>query len=583
VEAELRIVDRQLESSGSLSQEELVELVEKQGRLHHQFDSMGGWARESEGKKILSGLGFSESDFERPLGEFSGGWIMRAILARLLLSSPDLLVLDEPTNHLDLDSLMWLEAYLKGAKSALLLVSHDRVFLNNVSEKIIELRNCKAFAYSGNYDFFVSEKARRVATETAAFENQQERIKQLERFIERNKSRASTARRAQSRVKVLERLDKLSNPGGETEAAFRLKLPRGRRGPDVVASLSHVTKSYGETRVYKDLSLTLLKGQRLALLGPNGRGKTTLARLLAGLANPDSGEIRLGQNVDIGYFSQFQMESLDPGLNLLEELSKVAGNLTPGPLRTILGGFLFSGDDVFKKVSVLSGGEKTRLVLAKIMMTAPNLLIMDEPTNHLDIPGRQMLEDALSDYEGSLVLISHDRHFINRLCDRVGVIEDGKLVVYPGNFDDYQRLWLKTAPGSQKSPSPLAYEAPPALAASSESPASRKSQPAEGPQGRKKAAQARKEAAVRRKPYLAALSKAEQRLEEIDRRLKAIEELMCEPAVYQDGAKVKALTAEVSALKGERLEEETSWETATAELERLDSEEGLESGRAGAL
>jgi ATP-binding cassette subfamily F protein 3 len=585
VEAELKAIDRELESSSSLSQEELVELVEKQGRLHHQFDSMGGWARESEGKKILSGLGFSESDFDRPLGEFSGGWVMRAILARLLLSSPDLLVLDEPTNHLDLDSLMWLEAYLKSAKSALLLVSHDRVFLNNVSEKIIELRNCKAFAYSGNYDFFVNEKAKRMATETAAFENQQERIKQLERFIERNKSRASTAKRAQSRVKVLERLDKLAQPGDGTEASFRLKLPRGRRGPDVVASFSHVAKRYGETQVYKDLSLTLLKGQRLALLGPNGRGKTTLARLLAGLVNPDSGEIRLGQNVDIGYFSQFQMESLDPNLNLLEELGKVAGNLTPGPLRTILGGFLFSGDDVFKKVSVLSGGEKTRLVLAKIMMTAPNLLIMDEPTNHLDIPGRQMLEDALSDYEGSLVLISHDRHFINRLCDRVGVIEEGKLVVYPGNFDDYQRLRLKTPPGSQKSPSPLAYEAPPALAAA-ESPANRKSQPAEkteGPAGRKKAALARKEAAVRRKPYLAALSKAETRLEEIDRRLKAIEEMMCQSAVYQDGAKVKALTAELSSLKSQRLEEEKSWETATVELERLDSEEGAESGRASAL
>jgi ATP-binding cassette subfamily F protein 3 len=583
VQGELATVEAALAASERLDEEALLELVERQGALLHRFESMGGWGREAEAKKILSGLGYAETDFERPLGEFSGGWIMRAVLARLLLSSPDLLVLDEPTNHLDLDSLMWLEGYLKTAKSALLLVTHDRVFLNNVAQRIIELRSGRADVYAGNYDFYLSEKARRLTTETAAFANQQERVKQLERFIERNKARASTAKRAQSRIKTLERLDLLPKPDDGLEPGFKLALPRGRRGPDVVASLSHVKKSYGDVEVYRDLSLTLLKGQRLALLGPNGRGKTTLAKLVAGLITPDAGERRLGQNVDIGYFSQFQMESLDPRLNLIEELCKVAGHLTQGPLRTILGGFLFSGDDVFKKVSVLSGGEKTRLVLAKIMMTAPNLLIMDEPTNHLDIPGRQMLEDALEDYEGTMVLISHDRHFINRLCDRVGVIEDGRLTVHPGNFDDFQRLWRGDGPdpGGQGRPSPLAYEAPPAAA-----PAAGRDQKAKGDpqakigkaQDRKLSAELRRREAARRRPLKEARDQAERRLEAIGARQAEIEAALADPAVYQLPERVRELTAELGALIDERRTVEERWEKACGELEALEAADAAVGG-----
>jgi ATP-binding cassette subfamily F protein 3 len=574
--AELRSVEAALaepSDPGEAGEARLVELSERLGRLHQEFDSMGGWAREAEAKKVLSGLGFGEADFGRPLSEFSGGWVMRAILARLLVSNPDLLVLDEPTNHLDLDSLMWLEGWLKGARSALLLVSHDRVFLNNVAQKIVELRSGRADVYSGDYDLFLTEKARRLATEAAAFSNQQDRIKQLERFIERNRVRASTARRAQSRVKVLDKLDRLAAPDDGLDPGFNLSLPRGRRGPDVVAELEHVVKRYGQTEVYRDLSLTLLKGQRLALLGPNGRGKTTLVKILAGLTAPDSGLRRLGQNVDIGYFAQFQMESLDPDANLVEELSKAAGHLTQGPLRTILGGFLFSGDDVFKKVSVLSGGEKTRLVLAKIMMAAPNLLIMDEPTNHLDIPGRQMLEDALDDYEGTMILISHDRHLINRLCDRVGVVEDGRLTIHPGNFEDYQRLWLKENASSRQGPSPLAYEAPPAAAPLERKPEKPekpdKPERVEGPQSRKKAAEARRDAAARRRPLKAQLEGSEKRLAEIEARRQAIEALMCDPAVYQDGARVRELSNELAELAADQESQEGRWESATRELEAM--------------
>ncbi|MDR1655947.1 MAG: ATP-binding cassette domain-containing protein [Deltaproteobacteria bacterium] len=570
VEDELNEVEAALASSDHLSPERLMELAERQGQLHHQFDSMGGWAREAEAKKILSGLGFTEDDFSRTVSEFSGGWIMRAVLARLLVSDPDLLVLDEPTNHLDLDSLMWLEGYLKTSKSALLLVSHDRVFLNNVAQKIIELRNGRADLYSGNYEQYLAEKARRLTTESAAFANQQDRIRQMEKFIERNKARASSAKRAQSRVKALEKIDRLPQPDDGTDPGFRLTLPRGRRGPDLVAEFKHVTKKYGQTTVYQDLNLTLQRGQRLALLGPNGRGKSTLVKLLAGLTEPSSGFRKLGQNVDIGYFSQFQMETLSPNNNLIEELSKTAGDLTPGALRNVLGGFLFSGDDVFKKISVLSGGEKTRLVLAKIMMTAPNLLIMDEPTNHLDIPGRQMLEDALGGYEGTLVLISHDRHFINRLCDRVGVIEDGRLTVYPGNFDDFCQLWLGDTEdlSSQKNPSPITPNDPGRPGpADDEKPASTPQSKIEKPVDRKEAAEARKKESARRRPLLKIIEDTENHLARIRDRSDEIAAILSDTATYRNQNKAKELKTELNTLTEEKGRLEELWEKTTLELE----------------
>ncbi|MDR0355161.1 MAG: ABC-F family ATP-binding cassette domain-containing protein [Deltaproteobacteria bacterium] len=588
LEKELKETEELL-SRESDSQAEIIELAERHGRLLHKFEAMGGWGREAEAKKVLSGLGFGENDFERNLTEFSGGWIMRAILARLLVAKPDLLVLDEPTNHLDIDSLIWLENYLKTSSSALLLVSHDRVFLNNVAQKIIELRKGRADVYVGNYDQFLNEKARRLATETAAFANQQERIRQLEKFIEKNRVRATTARRAQSRVKTLEKMDRLEQPDDAVEAAFNLTLPRGRRGPDLVAELQSVTKRYGSFEVYRDLNLTLQRGDRLALIGPNGRGKSTLAKILVGLTEPTSGLLRIGQNVDIGYFSQFQMEALNPGRTIIEELATVAGHLTQGSLRTVLGGFLFSGDDVFKKVSVLSGGEKSRLVLCKIMMTAPNLLIMDEPTNHLDIPGRQMLEDALEDYEGTMILISHDRHFINKLCDKTGVIENGTLTVHPGNFDDFQRLWLADPQdlSGQKTPRPLedlVPAAPERPKASGErdkpSPSEENSSSAnlsglENKSARRskdknerlQAQAAKKLETQRRRPLEKLLKDTEGRLEEIARRSAALEATLGDPATYQDGQKAKEIALELQNLLAEKTKLESVWEEAALQLE----------------
>lgn len=564
VEAELAVVNAEMaEKAGAASAEELMELAARQGQLMQLFESLGGWQKEAEAKKILSGLGFRESDFERDMGEFSGGWMMRAVLARLLLASPDLLVLDEPTNHLDIDSLIWLEGYLKASSSALLLVSHDRAFLNNVVTRVIELRQGRAHCYQGNYDSFLNEKAQRLATEAAAFENQQQRIKQIEKFIERNRVRASTARRAQSRLKMLDRLERVEEPETD-ERNFSFRLPKPERGPDLVAQIQSGRKSYGAVEVYLDLNLTLRRGERLALIGPNGRGKSTLLKIIAGLEPLSSGTRRLGQGVRLGYFAQFQLDTLRPDYDLVEELSTVAGELGPGSLRSILGQFLFSGDDVFKKVAVLSGGEKARLALAKIMLTAPNLLLLDEPTNHLDIPGRQMLEDALADYSGTIVLISHDRHFINALCSSVATVDEGRLNIYPGDYDYYSEVWRKDEAGGQKNPNPLTPEGGGQMEPSSPSPQSLSRK-----ELRQMEAEARRQASARRRPLERRLKELEARLEAIGAEKEALGLEMSDPVTYQDGERARLLARNFQALELETAELEKNWEETMEELESL--------------
>lgn len=569
VETDLALIGEELaqKSQGGATEEELMELAERQGQLMHMFESLGGWGKEAEAKKIISGLGFSEADFNRDISEFSGGWMMRGVLARLLLATPDLLVLDEPTNHLDIDSLIWLETYLRTSSSALLLVSHDRVFLNNVIQKVVEVRQGKVHTFIGNYEHFLVEKEQRLNTEAAAFENQQDRIKQLEKFVEKNKVRASTARLAQSRVKMLERMERLVLPENLEENNFRFRLPQHQRGPDQVVELSGVRKHYGTVEVFRDLNFLLRRGDRLALVGPNGRGKSTLLKMLAGLEPVSSGLWRLGQGINIGYFSQFQMDSLKPERTIVEELASVAGNLSPGSLRSVLGKFLFSGEDVFKKVAVISGGEKARLSLAKIMLTAPNLLLLDEPTNHLDIPGRQMLEEALADYSGTLVLISHDRHFINSLCTSVGIINQGQLSVSPGNYEDYQSLWEKNNSKDlqQHSPSPLTQVEDKDETTEFTLPKGDLNRK----EARKMEAQGRRELAALQRPLKAVVESAELRLNQINQRTKELEEILANPNTYQDVNRAKELNLELTNLNTENKQIEQQWEEAMQALDQL--------------
>jgi ATP-binding cassette subfamily F protein 3 len=573
VESQLKEIEKKLENSGdgSLKDEEIMELAERQGKLFHDFERLGGWEKEASAKKILSGLGFLETDQGRDLREFSGGWIMRAVLARLLLAKPDLLILDEPTNHLDLDSLIYLEGYLKGISSALILVSHDRVFLNNISQKIIELRQGRADTYQGDYESYVEQKALRLATETQAFENQQERIKQLQQFIDKNRVRASTAKRAQSRIKVLDNLERLARPETDDHVKFKLQLPLGRRGPDMVLEMRNVQKSYGDLEVFGDLNLILRRGERLALVGPNGRGKSTLIKIAAGIIDCDGGSVRLGASVDYGYFSQFQMDSLNADLTVIEEFSLSAGTLTPGNQRSVLGSFLFSGDDVFKKVKVLSGGEKTRLVLAKIMMGAPNLLLLDEPTNHLDIAGRQMLEDALADYQGTMILISHDRHFINKLSERIGILENGGLTVYPGDYDDYHEIWLKKERKEEEiMEKGMAREASPPVEAvnKTERKADKKTEKKSGGKAGRKKDGEKMEMTKEKKYVLKQISLAEEAMERLAARQKELENLLSLPETYRDREKAKNLALEKKELKREEKELEVMYVTLLDNLER---------------
>ncbi len=427
------------ELSRAAGEDTLLGLAKRQGTLLERFNNLGGYQLESRAKKILSGLGFREEEFNLPIESLSGGWIMRASLARILLSAPDLILLDEPTNHLDLESLLWLEDYLKGVTSALLIISHDRAFLNRVVERIVEIDACKLISYSGNYDFYRAERAKREEIRWASYRKQQERIAQIQRFIERNRVRKDRAKQVQSRIKLLERMDRIDPP--RRSKSIHFEFPPPPRPTKTLIELRGVSKSYDSNAVYSDINLSILRGDRIAFLGPNGVGKTTLMRILSGDLDFEEGQRQVNPSVHIASFSQRQMEHLSPQNTVLDELRSVADDQSLGKLRGVLGAFLFQDEDTIKRVPLLSGGEKSRLLLCKMLMARANLLLLDEPTTHLDIPSSEALEEALRQYGGTLCLITHDRQLINAIANKILVVRDKGLDLYPGNFDDYQRIW----------------------------------------------------------------------------------------------------------------------------------------------
>jgi ATP-binding cassette subfamily F protein 3 len=446
VQAELKLLQESLETGNG--EERCAELAERQSRLHEKVEHLGGYDLEARASKILAGLGFADEQTNRPVSTLSGGWAMRLELARLLLSEPDLLLLDEPTNHLDLHSLLWLEEYLLTTKSAMVLVSHDRAFLNRVVTRILELEQGRLHEYAGNYDSYLQEKALRQQIHQASYKNQQERIRQIEQFIQRNRVRKDRARQAQSRMKQLEKIQRIEAPAQETSIQFTFPEPprSGRR----VLELRQVQKSYGEQAVYEGIDLVVERGDRIAFLGKNGAGKSTLLKILAGVEELSGGQRLPGHQAVPGYYAQYQWQQLRPECTVLEEAGSVAGEMTQSQLRALLGAFLFSGESVQKKVSVLSGGEKARLILCKLLLQRPNLLLLDEPTNHLDIPSREVLERALDQFSGTICFISHDRHFINRIANKVLVVDSGQIHLFPGNYTDYMEVWqkrLEPAPG----------------------------------------------------------------------------------------------------------------------------------------
>jgi len=440
MEKEMEALTHQMAETDPES-DEYERITERYHRIETEFHGRDGYSLEAQAGAVLNGLGFSREDLSRSTQEFSGGWQMRLALAKLLLIKPNLLLLDEPTNHLDLEARNWLEQYLKDYPFAFVLVSHDRYFLDVTVNKILEIWNRRAYFYSGNYDHYLTQKAERRAQLEAAYRNQRERIGHLETFINRFRYQATKARQVQSRIKELEKIEKIELPAGEKTIHF--SFPQPPASGRMVVEFRSVAKSYGAKRVFENASFVINRGDRVGLVGVNGAGKSTLIKLLAGAETATSGECRLGHNVEVDYFAQDQYKALDPNARLIDDLASVAPAALSGQtqLRTLLGSFLFSDDEVFKRIGVLSGGERNRYALTRMLLRPPNFLLLDEPTNHLDLRAKDVLLEALAKFSGTVVFVSHDRYFIDKLATRIFQIEGGELHDYPGNYEDY--LWQK--------------------------------------------------------------------------------------------------------------------------------------------
>jgi ATP-binding cassette subfamily F protein 3 len=423
--------------------------------LQERFHALDGYALGAQVGSVLTGLGFSKEDWSRKTDEFSGGWQMRIALAKLLLAKPNLLLLDEPTNHLDLETRNWLEEYLKAYPFGYILISHDRYFLDVTIDRTVEIWNKKLNIYQGNYTKYLKQKDDRRAQLEAAYKNQREQIEHLEAFINRFRAQATKAKQVQSRIKELEKIERIEIP--EEEPAIHFTFPQPPPSGRTVIEAEGLSKSYGEKQVLKDVRFTIERGDRVALVGVNGAGKSTLIKLLTGAEAPTAGTVKLGHNVVSEYFAQDQYKVLDPEARMLDDISRAALKVPESELRSLLGCFLFRGDDVFKKLGVLSGGERNRFALARILVSPSNFLLLDEPTNHLDMRAKDVLLEAIANFSGTVVFVSHDRYFLDRLATRVLEVENGTVMSYEGNYEDYARRKEGMAASTETSASPASY------------------------------------------------------------------------------------------------------------------------------
>ena len=430
--------------------DEMTAILARFGEVQEEYDHLGGYALESQAREVLAGLGFDDDQIDGDVGALSGGWKMRVAMARVLLGRPDILLMDEPTNHLDIESIVWLESFLKALPGALLMTSHDREFMNRLVTKVAEIDSGEITFYSGNYDFYERERSIRETNREAAYARQQAMLAKEQRFIDRFSTHAAKAAQVQSRLKALDKIEKIELPRRRAVVKFDFRQPP--RSGDQVAILQNVRKAYGKRVVYDGLNLIVRRGERWCVMGKNGAGKSTLLKMVAGTVSPDSGDIRLGASLKVGYFAQQALDLLDPELTIEEQLRNDFPEESIGALRSLAGAFQFSGEDVDKPIRALSGGEKTRLVMARMLLYPPNFLILDEPTNHLDLATKEMLIEALKDFDGTMLFVSHDREFLRGLSNRVLELggesgTESQPHLYPGSYAEYVARTGREAPG----------------------------------------------------------------------------------------------------------------------------------------
>lgn len=549
-----------VEARRALASDHHVTIGDDHADPHTVYAEAGGFELEARAKRILAGLSFRETDFERQAREMSGGWVMRAHLARLLVQEPDLLLLDEPTNHLDLHSLLWFQGHLQQYPGAILMVSHDREFLNRIVGSIVELRSAQLIRYRGNYDQYLEQRAANEANLVAAYENQQKEIARLMLFVERFRAKNTKAAQAQSKLKQIERMEKVVLPDSQ-QAEVSFRFPQPQRSGQRVLSLKGVDFSYGSKPIYRGLDFELQRGERMVLVGPNGAGKSTLLKLLGGVLPPAGGERMLGHNVRCGYYAQNRVEMLRMDRTVFEEASDTEQRVTEQFIRTLLGCFLFSGDDVHKPVRVLSGGEKSRLALVKILLDPPNLLLMDEPTTHLDMSSIEALLAALQQYEGTLVFISHDVYFIRELAEAVVHVEHGSVRRYAGDYAYYLEKSVRdglTVAGS----APIQPVAAPAAASRKVATKEQRRIEAEERQARSRV----------RKEQQKRVTDLEKKITALETRMREIHTELENPETYKKGAIASQLNREHRALEIELEGLQPLWEKEATKLEALAGE-----------